>query len=118
MVKTTEQRGPIDRGSALATENQSPLLDDARVTDVGLFHYAASYRAAADALGAVKFSATHPDAPVSFLYVHALELYIKAYLRCAGQTADHVARYRHNLRRLRRHFEARADRWMMRTTTF
>jgi hypothetical protein len=27
---------------------------------------------------------THPDAPVTLLLAHAIELYLKAFLRCAG----------------------------------
>jgi hypothetical protein len=69
-----------------------PIYDDDRVTDLGLFNFAGSYRAAAEALGKTKFNATHRDVPVNFLYVHALELYMKAFLRCAGETADQVVR--------------------------
>jgi hypothetical protein len=55
-----------------------------RTTAVGLYHYALSYRCAADALGTIKFRTTHADAPQEFLYFHAIELFLKSYLRNAG----------------------------------
>jgi len=55
-----------------------------RTTAVGLYHYALSYRRAADALGTVKLRATHPESPREFLYYHAIELFLKAYLRNVG----------------------------------
>jgi hypothetical protein len=61
-------------------------IEDAneRTNAVGLYHYALSYRHAADALGTVKLRATHPEAPREFLYYHSIELFLKAYLRNAG----------------------------------
>lgn len=55
-----------------------------RTTDIGLYHYARSYRAAADHLRTVDFDVTHPRAPISFLYFHAVELYLKSFLRLHG----------------------------------
>ena len=55
-----------------------------RTTDIGLYHYARSYRAAADHLRTVDLDVTHPRAPISFLYFHAVELYLKSFLRLHG----------------------------------
>jgi hypothetical protein len=81
---------------------------DERTTGVGLFNYAASYRSAADALGTVKFNATHPHAPRNFLYVHAIELYLKAFLRVSGHSVKDIEKLGHNWRRLQSAF-ARAS---------
>jgi hypothetical protein len=62
------------------------LTEDDRTSEVGLYHFARSYRAAADCLdpGPDKQSSTHPDAPRDFLYIHSIELYLKAFLRLNG----------------------------------
>ena len=36
--------------------------------------------------------ATHPDAPICFLYYHAIELYLKAYLRAQGYSVQDLRR--------------------------
>ena len=51
---------------------------------LGIFNYAESYLAAANALGRAELSTTHPDAPIQFLTNHAIELYLKAYLHAKG----------------------------------
>ncbi len=55
-----------------------------QTTALGLFNYAVSYLKSADFLCAneqqIK-SITHPEAPVDFLYIHALEVFLKSYLR-------------------------------------
>jgi len=53
-------------------------------TPLGFFNYALSYRAAADKLRICKLRATHPHAPVLFIYYHSVELYFKAFLRAHG----------------------------------
>src|SRR5260221_7125218 len=53
-------------------------------TPLGFFNYALSYRAAADKLRICKLRATHPHAPVLFIYYHSVELYLKAFLRAHG----------------------------------
>jgi len=55
-----------------------------RTNALGLFNFARSYRAAADKLRRTKLRATHRDSPVTFLYYHAIELYLKAFLRDHG----------------------------------
>ncbi|MGY2938851.1 hypothetical protein ACVWZ6_008453 [Bradyrhizobium sp. GM6.1] len=58
--------------------------EEQRVTPIGLFNYAESYRTAARALRRSKSKATHKDSPVRFLYYHTIELYLKAHLRLHG----------------------------------
>jgi hypothetical protein len=60
-------------------------------TAVGLFHYAESYWLSGRALEAKRVDCTHPDAPVSFLYYHAIELLLKAYLRQQGMSPREMA---------------------------
>jgi hypothetical protein len=58
--------------------------EDERTTPIGLFNFAHSYWRSAVALQGIKVRATSPDQPVSFLYIHALELYLKAFLLVNG----------------------------------
>lgn len=51
-----------------------------RTTPLGLFNYARSYWRSAEYLHTAQLKLTHPAAPVSFLFYHALELYLKAFL--------------------------------------
>jgi hypothetical protein len=60
--------------------------EEARVTPMGIFHYALSYRKAAATLKDVLLKTPHNDSPVRFLYYHAIELYLKALLRMHGHT--------------------------------
>ena len=58
----------------------------ARTTALGFFNVADLYsRAAAHLLG-VNLKTTHPNSPVTFLFYHAIELYLKAFLRHHGHT--------------------------------
>ena len=45
--------------------------------------------------------ATHPEAPVDFLSFHAIELYLKAFLRAKGLTVKQVKAVGHDLTGLR-----------------
>lgn len=79
------------------------MTDDreARTTAVGLYHYGHSYHEAARALFLAKFRATHRDAPLTYLYFHAIELFLKAYLRAHGHTVDDLERkFRHDIKRM------------------
>jgi hypothetical protein len=58
--------------------------EEQRVTPIGLFNYAESYRTAARALRRSKSRAWHKDSPIRFLYYHTIELYLKAHLRLHG----------------------------------
>jgi hypothetical protein len=75
-----------------------------RTTAIGLYHFALSYRFAADALGALKLPTTHPDAPREFLYFHAIELFLKSYLRNVGLTALSLKTLGQSMRELEQTF--------------
>lgn len=63
-----------------------------RVTPIGWANYAHSYAASAQALEQNLPRATHPDAVLRYLYRHAIELYLKAFLLQRGTS---VAELRH-----------------------
>lgn len=71
--------------------------DDERTTALGLFNTARSYWRSAEHLSAARLEVTHPRAPVTFLFCHAIELYLKAYLRGAGQSVAHLKRIGHRV---------------------
>lgn len=74
--------------------------DEPRTTPIGLFHYGDSYWMAAKALRASKVPTTHPDAPIQFLHYHAVELYLKAWLRLHGATLKELKMLSHDATRL------------------
>jgi hypothetical protein len=79
------------------------LLDDeTRSTPIGFFNFAESYWRAAQVLEKAKLKTTHPHSPISFLYYHAIELYLKSYLRMHGISARVLAsrQYGHKTDRL------------------
>jgi hypothetical protein len=61
-----------------------------RTTAIGMFHFAQSYALSAKSLDENRINATHPDAPIRFLYCHAIELYLKAYLLFQGTTLSEL----------------------------
>jgi hypothetical protein len=64
--------------------------EEARTTALGLFNVADSYRCAAVHLLKANLGTTHSYSPVSFLFYHAIELYLKAFLRCHRHTAKEL----------------------------
>jgi hypothetical protein len=64
--------------------------DDSRSSPLGFFNVAESYWVAAVALEKAKLKTTHPTSPISFLYYHAIELYLKAFLRMHGHSAKEL----------------------------
>lgn len=67
----------------------------------GVFNFAETYRKAAEALRETKFRATHRESPILFLYYHAIELYLKAFIRANGIHAyDLRVKYRHGIGQL------------------
>lgn len=62
----------------------------ARVTPIGLFNFAETYWTAAKALKRSKARSTHRESPIRFLYYHAIELYLKAFLRLHGHTPQEL----------------------------
>ena len=78
-----------------------------RTTSIGLFNFAESYWQAANALNKVQLKSTHPDSPVAFLYYHAIELYLKAFLRMHGHRPFELASWKfgHSTHRLKNRAE-------------
>ena len=66
------------------------MTDEDRVQPIGLFNYAHSYGASAAALHKIEVRATHPDTPVAYMYSHAVELYLKSFLRMKGVTVEEL----------------------------
>ena len=64
--------------------------EERRTTPLGFFNLAKSYYNASVALRSAKVKSTHADSPVYFLYCHALELYLKAFLRAHGYSANEL----------------------------
>jgi HEPN domain-containing protein len=67
---------------------------------LGTYYYAASYHVAADLIRDQGLRATHPEAPATFLYYHAIELYLKSFLRFHGVSAKRLQSIGHDYKRL------------------
>ena len=74
--------------------------DDERTNPVGLFNTARSYWRSAEHLNAARLKVTHPQAPVTFLFCHAIELYLKAYLRGADNNVAQLKQIGHRVANL------------------
>lgn len=61
-----------------------------RTSPLAFFNLAESYWTAAVALESAQLRATHRNSPISFLYYHAIELYLKAFLRAHGHSAKEL----------------------------
>jgi len=66
------------------------MSDDDRTTPLGLFNYARSYWQSGVLLHDARAKVTHPDAPITLLLAHAIELHLKAYLRLRGLVIEEV----------------------------
>ena len=72
-----------------------------RTTPLGLFNYARSYWQSGVKLHAAKVKVSHPDAPITLLLAHAIELYLKSFLRLRGVGVEEVkASFGHDFKRL------------------
>ncbi len=78
-----------------------------RTTALGLFNYAHSYWSSAVALEQAKLGTTHPDAPINYLYFHAMELYLKSYLRSQGLSVAELRKIGHRIEKLAETAEAK-----------
>lgn len=58
--------------------------EENRTTAIGLFHYAHSYACSAFTLTLCDIDCCFKDTPPRSLYTHAIELYLKSYLRLKG----------------------------------
>jgi hypothetical protein len=74
--------------------------DEERTNAVGLFNTARSYWRSAEYLKAAQLKVTHPHAPVTFLYCHAIELYLKSYLRGIQKTVSELKEIGHRVANL------------------
>lgn len=71
--------------------------------EIGTFNYAHSFFVAAKLLWSAeeKERSTHPESPIEFLFWHAIELFLKAYLMSAGDDPDTVRkRFGHRVHQL------------------
>lgn len=76
--------------------------DNDRTSAFGLFAFAHSYAASAVSLAkAPPPGAIHAGAPVDFLVFHAIELYLKAFLRARGFSVAGMKKIGHRLTGLR-----------------
>ena len=66
------------------------ITEEDRTNELGLFNTAESYWKSAATLYDAKVKASHPMSPVRFLYYHAVELYLKAFLRGNGHSAKEL----------------------------
>ena len=73
------------------------IPDDERTNALGLFNTARSYWRSAEYLNAAQVKVTHPQAPVTFLLCHAIELYLKAFLRGKDHTLTELRNWGHNV---------------------
>jgi hypothetical protein len=62
-----------------------------RSPPLALFNLAESYWQAARALHTATMHTTHPGSPIAFLQYHAIELYLKSFLRHHGHTIKELA---------------------------
>jgi hypothetical protein len=78
-----------------------PLIEECRFA---VAEQARFPRLAADYLehGPTRRESTHPDQPRDFLYIHAIELYLKAFLRLQGLTLNKLKKISHDVPKLAR----------------
>src|SRR4051794_2048187 len=62
--------------------------EESRTTPMGLYNTACSYHLAARELDQLKLRSTHTRMPVQLLYVHTIELFLKAFLRLTHTVAQ------------------------------
>jgi hypothetical protein len=91
VIRDSRQETPPEIADKI--EGPSPL---------SYLNYAVSYHAAADLVCSEPIEAAHPDAPATFLYCQAAELYLKAFLRLKGHSAARLRWMGHDLGRLAR----------------
>ncbi|HVV77993.1 MAG TPA: hypothetical protein VHD59_00070 [Pseudolabrys sp.] len=70
---------------------------DDRTNAIGLFNTAQSYWRSAEALRATDLRVTHPGAPITFLFCHCFELYLKAFLRGNGCSVAELQKFSHDV---------------------
>jgi hypothetical protein len=84
------------------------ISPEERTNAVGLYNYAESYRHAADRIRTSRARPLRFDAPIRFLYYHAIEIYLKACLRGDGLIPSEIkSRYGHGFKKLQKACAAR-----------
>src|SRR5262245_3068785 len=79
------KRLPISGAALLGAIEQKHQPDaDERTTAIGLFLFARAYAEAGAHLHQAMLTEGHREAPVQFLLMHGIELYLKAFLRLKG----------------------------------
>jgi hypothetical protein len=77
------------------------MSEDDRTTPLGLFNYARSYWQSGVLLHHTRPKVTHPDAPVTLLLAHAIELYLKSFIRLRGVGTEEVkSSFGHDFKKL------------------
>ncbi|NEU95026.1 hypothetical protein [Bradyrhizobium uaiense] len=71
-----------------------------RTSALGLFNTARSYWRSAVGLQQLQLKVTHPSAPVTFLFCHGIELYLKSLLRLKNYNLAKLKGIGHNISRL------------------
>lgn len=81
---------------------EAEITEEDRTNETGLFYTAETYWKSANALDEAKVNATHAKYPVLFLYYHAIELYLKAFLRGNGHSARELStkKFGHDIEKL------------------
>ncbi len=74
--------------------------DEERTSALGLFNTARSYWRSGKHLHAAQIKVTHPQAPITFLFCHAIELYLKAFLRANEHSLSELRKWGHNVANL------------------
>ena len=69
-------------------------------TPLGFYNFAVSYHEGADLIADRGLKATHPESVAMFLYYHAIELYLKSFLRLQGVTAKRLRKIGHDFQTL------------------
>lgn len=91
---------PDSLGDVMQGQGAKPF-DEERTTPTGLFHFAESYRTCAEALLRNRPPSLRFEDPAHFLAYHALELYLKAFLRHRGESLRALRYdYGHSLEKL------------------
>src|SRR5262249_21166912 len=70
------------------------------MTPLGSFNFEASYWSEAEKIRRCKHRSTDPHSPVLFLYFHAIELYLKAFLRAVGLGEKSLRKIGHQFSKL------------------
>jgi hypothetical protein len=99
----TLERADDDNGATREKRAKTPdeIADDQeRTTALGLFNLAEAYWKSAIALQATKVNSGYADDPRRFLFYHAIELYLKAFLRGHGLTVGQLEQLGHKTGRL------------------